>query len=368
MRTGKTANDFISRVFSLPGLRGLGGLSGLDALLALPAAHDRTGLQRHGKCDESDACVEGRTEVAGLAEDDHGEDDRVDRFEVVGEVDREGRDVLERLDLQDVHEERAEDREDRQIERVGPGRDEGLGRHERDVDGDRHAGEGEAAEQLPAHDGDARVLGAVALEVDGQKRRCCGAHEAERNAEAVLRVEVEDERDAEDRHEREEHLAQRYAGLVHQRLDERREKADRREGHDADAHVRGLDRGIEERPLHGEKRAHAHDRDPVARRHLLKALRQPGPEPQAAARNHDAPEDDEAGREHHELAEDAGPAGQKNGDVKLKEGLFHGAPPGGRLFEGWEHVGFSPLFKALPGAPMLPQEEGTCHAGHTVWA
>lgn len=44
----KTANDFVSRVFSLPGLRGLGGLSGLDALLALPAAHDRTGLQRHG--------------------------------------------------------------------------------------------------------------------------------------------------------------------------------------------------------------------------------------------------------------------------------------------------------------------------------
>lgn len=128
--------------------------------LALPAAHDRAGLQRHGKCDESDACVEGRTEVAGLAEDDHGEDDRVDRLEVVGEVDREGRDVLERLDLQNVHEERAEDREDRQIERVGPGRDEGLGRHERDVDGDRHAGEGEAAEQLPAHDGDARVLGA----------------------------------------------------------------------------------------------------------------------------------------------------------------------------------------------------------------
>ena len=54
--------------------------------------------------------------------------------------------MLERLDLQDVHEERAEDREDRQIERVGPGRDEGLGRHERDVDGDRNAGEGEAAE------------------------------------------------------------------------------------------------------------------------------------------------------------------------------------------------------------------------------
>ena len=109
-----------------------------------------------------------------------------------------------------------------------------------------------------------------------------------------------------------------------ERLENCREEADRRKGDDPDRDVARLDRGVKERPLQHEERAHAHDAEAVELFDGVELLRRSGPEPDESARDDDAPEDDEAGRQGDELAEDARPPRKKNREVELNEGFGYG--------------------------------------------
>ena len=62
-----------------------------------------TGLEEDAKEDEGDADVEGEIDLTALAEDEEGEDDGVAGFEVVGEIDGEGGEPLQGLNLQEIH-------------------------------------------------------------------------------------------------------------------------------------------------------------------------------------------------------------------------------------------------------------------------
>ena len=57
------------------------------------------GLEEDGYDDQADAEPEGGADLAGLAEDDGGEDDAIDGLEVVKNVDREGGEVSQGVDL-----------------------------------------------------------------------------------------------------------------------------------------------------------------------------------------------------------------------------------------------------------------------------
>ena len=67
-------------------------------------------LKQDAEQDEGDADVEREINFAALAEDEEGEDDGVAGLEVVGEIDGEGREALQGLNLQEVHANGAEQR------------------------------------------------------------------------------------------------------------------------------------------------------------------------------------------------------------------------------------------------------------------
>ena len=109
------------------------------------------------------------------------------------------------------------------------------------VDGHQQNDRDEAARELPGHAGVGRILRAVVLEEDGEKCRAEGGQQPEDDPEAVLRVEVKDQVDPEDREKRNAELFEARTAPVKERFEDRREKADRREGHDADRDVARLD-------------------------------------------------------------------------------------------------------------------------------
>ena len=61
------------------------------------------GLKEDAEQDEGDADVEREIDLAPFAEDEEGEDDGVAGLEVVGQIDSEGRQTLQGLNLQEVH-------------------------------------------------------------------------------------------------------------------------------------------------------------------------------------------------------------------------------------------------------------------------
>ena len=71
-----------------------------SATMVAPGLHR---LKEHAEQDEGDAEVEGEINFTPLAEDEEGEDDGVARFEVVGEIDGEGGEPLQGLNLQEIH-------------------------------------------------------------------------------------------------------------------------------------------------------------------------------------------------------------------------------------------------------------------------
>ena len=61
------------------------------------------GLQQDAQQDEGDAKVEGEIDLTPLTENEEGEDDRIAGFEVVSQIDGEGRKALECLNLKQIH-------------------------------------------------------------------------------------------------------------------------------------------------------------------------------------------------------------------------------------------------------------------------
>ena len=62
-----------------------------------------SGLQEDAEQNEGDADIEREINLTTLAEDEEGEDDGVAGLEVVGQIDSEGRQTLQGLNLQEVH-------------------------------------------------------------------------------------------------------------------------------------------------------------------------------------------------------------------------------------------------------------------------
>ena len=192
------------------------------------------------------------------------------------------------------------------------------------VDGHQQNDRDEAARELPGHAGVGRILRAVVLEEDREKCRAEGGQQPEDDPEAVLRVEVKDQVDPEDRKKRNAELFETRTAPMKERLENCREEADRRKGDDPDRDVARFDRGVKKRPLQHQERSHAHDAETVELFDGVELLGGSGPEPDESARDDDAPEDDEAGRQGDELAEDARPPRKQDREVELNEGFGYG--------------------------------------------
>ena len=65
-------------------------------------------LQEDAEQNERDADIERVVDFATLAENDKGQDNRVTGFEIIGQVDCEGREALQGLNLQEIHTHRTE--------------------------------------------------------------------------------------------------------------------------------------------------------------------------------------------------------------------------------------------------------------------
>lgn len=60
-------------------------------------------LQKDAEEDECDAEIERKVDLAALAEDKEGEDDGVAGLEIIRQIDGEGWEALEGLNLQQIH-------------------------------------------------------------------------------------------------------------------------------------------------------------------------------------------------------------------------------------------------------------------------
>ena len=104
------------------------------------------GLQQDAEQDEGYAHVEGEIDFAAFAEDEEGQTDGVAGLEVVSEIDGEGREPLQGLNLQEVHTNGAEQRmaeHEPEIRTLGHDDDGLLTGKEKEIDGDdgRHKNE-----------------------------------------------------------------------------------------------------------------------------------------------------------------------------------------------------------------------------------
>lgn len=87
------------------------------------SAHDIQHLERQRKDDEREAGPEGRTENAVLMEDEDGEEDAVDRFEVEGEADGKWGDGALGTVQEEAHADGAAEGEQQQVHGVSGGGD-----------------------------------------------------------------------------------------------------------------------------------------------------------------------------------------------------------------------------------------------------
>ena len=218
------------------------------------------GLQQHAEQDEDDADIEREVDFAALAEDEEGQDDGVAGLQVVGEVDGEGREPLQGLDLQQIHAYGAEQRMTEHEPEVGAfgqhddglltGEDEQIGGN----DGRYHD---EAARHLIHQHGAASHAYAGFLVADGIEGTDSRRDDADDDAVAIAGIERKDAEHAHHGDKREEYLDPRDAALVDERLEDGSEKADEREADNADRHVGGLDAAVEQHPVNAEQRTAA---------------------------------------------------------------------------------------------------------------
>lgn len=170
------------------------------------------GLQHYGDYDEENAAPEGASHFPTLVEDDHGEDDAVDRLHIVRQVHREGRDGAHGLQLKEEGYQGEYRGEDGHIHQVVAGDGNGSRRIEVKVEGHEECKHDNANEEL-AQQEVAALYASLVLHLFAKYRRE-GVHyratEAEEDAQTIAWVEAEDEQYA---HNGED--AQRY--LLHTR-------------------------------------------------------------------------------------------------------------------------------------------------------
>lgn len=84
-------------------------------------------LQHHAKQNEGNAEVEGEIDFATLAKDEEGKDDGIAGLQIVGQVDGEGREPFQGLNLEQIHAHRAEQRVAEHQPQVGALRNDDYG-------------------------------------------------------------------------------------------------------------------------------------------------------------------------------------------------------------------------------------------------
>lgn len=109
-------------------------------------------LERQREDDEREAGPEGRTENAMLMEDEDGEEDAVDRFEVEGEADGKGGDGALGTVQEETHADGTAEGEQQQVHGVSGGGDEERRGHRKVVEGQQDCQGGTASGHLQSGD------------------------------------------------------------------------------------------------------------------------------------------------------------------------------------------------------------------------
>ena len=129
-------------------------------------------LKQYAEDYEDDAYIEREVEFAGLAEEDEGEEDGVARLEVVGEIDSECRQLLQRLNLKQIHAYGAEQGVAEHPPKVGSSRNDHnglIGREDHEIERNDDAYTDNAATHLIHQHGARPHSYADLLVVDGIK-------------------------------------------------------------------------------------------------------------------------------------------------------------------------------------------------------
>ena len=199
------------------------------AFISLSAfLHGAEGLQQHAEDDEGDAQIEREVDLAALAEDEEGQDDGVAGLQVVGQVDGEGRQALQGLNLHQVHAHGAEQgvaEHEPHVGTLGHNHHGLLTGEEPQVDGDDGGDSQQAARHLRhehiaaahAHRGPF-----VEDDVEGTHQR---RHDANHDAVAIAGIEREDAEHASDRDERQQQLGPGELALQNERFADGGEEA-----------------------------------------------------------------------------------------------------------------------------------------------
>ena len=231
-------------------------VSPLFLLLFFLLAPRPPSLQQDTEQYEADADVERKINLAPLTEDEEGEDDGVAGLEVVREIDGEGRQALQGLNLQEIHTNGAEQRvaeHEPEIRALGHNDDRLLAGKEKEIDGDDGRYQHEPSRHLvhqhrPTAHTHARFLVADGIEgTDGRRDNTNG------NTIAVAGIKREDAQHTCDGNQRKQQFEPGESSLEDKRLKESREEAYQRETNDTDRDIRGLNATIEQNPVESQQ-------------------------------------------------------------------------------------------------------------------
>ena len=260
-------------------IKGQFGTNACEALRLVLISNGQSRLHAHREQDEGNAAPERSTELSGLAKEQHGQRDGVERLQVVAQVDGESGDGAQGLQLEQEGgdgENGGEDDEGYQV--VAWRHHDGLwltGRVDQRGHGEQHAAARELIEQHRAAGAACGGLHALAEHgEEGIEQRREAAHG---DTQSVAGVETKDEQDATDGDKAEQQLAPRRTVTVDDGLDDGGEEADQREAHGANRDVGHLDAAIVAHPVGRQQESAAHHQ-----RHLP-----PGQPVQTVLQGHD---------------------------------------------------------------------------------
>ena len=156
---------------------------------------DAAGLEDDGEDDQREAEPERPADFARFVEQERRQGDAVHGLQVVGEVDGEGRQLAQRLELEEEGDDGKDGTEEDEPEPVAGCRNDRLGRQDSGLNREAEGQEEGAAGQFPEQHRRAVFAGAVrhvdvAQGKDGVEGR---GQQAQRDAEPVADVEAEDQ-------------------------------------------------------------------------------------------------------------------------------------------------------------------------------
>ena len=286
-----------------------------------------------------------------LMEDEDGEEDAVDRFEVEGEADGKGGDGALGTVQEDAHADGTAEGEQQQVCGVCGGREENGGRHGKTVEGQQDSQGGAASGHLQGGDSECfrngagrcglnagsirgsrsgtddragvgrggRVHPPVERGIQGKKQ---GRNGSQHYPEPKRGVKAENQQDTGQCDGAQQQFDPGNPPAVEQRGDDRREKARETEADHPDRDIGTLDTGIEQYPVQGQQGSH--------RKHLQVSpskCRPPLPHHQDR-HEHKPCQQHPVPRHHHgiqryQIAEDTGARCQQHRRMQLYISILH---------------------------------------------